>query len=261
MAWPSSDKGAKCPTKGWVSEMVEDVVRVDAGVVAFTTKVCPQCGQRLFSDMNMCFGCLYDFGRAIKPMPVAARTVDAPLPLDDMPLDEPGEETPGASEARVEAQERDVRLVEVGKGRPREVLPDEDAQAQWLDDEDGGEAVTRLLTDMPSVPGGQSAMGLLVQTGDVDMLVPLKREGVTVGRLSTNDVVLHARSVSREHVRFLPVGGGAVVEDLGATNPATVRGAKVLGQRELAVGDVVEVCGARIVVVDCASEVKDSALR
>ena len=31
----------------------------------FETKVCPQCGQELFSDMDVCYGCLYSFeGRA-----------------------------------------------------------------------------------------------------------------------------------------------------------------------------------------------------
>ena len=28
---------------------------------AFETKICPQCGQELFSDMPVCYGCLYSF--------------------------------------------------------------------------------------------------------------------------------------------------------------------------------------------------------
>lgn len=25
------------------------------------TKVCPRCGEELFEDMNICYGCLFDF--------------------------------------------------------------------------------------------------------------------------------------------------------------------------------------------------------
>ena len=28
---------------------------------AFATKVCPRCGERLYTDMGICFGCLYDY--------------------------------------------------------------------------------------------------------------------------------------------------------------------------------------------------------
>ena len=39
----------------------------------FETKTCPQCGQELFSDMSVCYGCLYSFGErptaAGRPLP------------------------------------------------------------------------------------------------------------------------------------------------------------------------------------------------
>ena len=28
---------------------------------AYQTKVCPRCGEELFSDMRVCYGCLYEF--------------------------------------------------------------------------------------------------------------------------------------------------------------------------------------------------------
>lgn len=34
----------------------------------FDTKVCPQCGQELFSDMGVCYGCLYSFDDARREM-------------------------------------------------------------------------------------------------------------------------------------------------------------------------------------------------
>ena len=40
----------------------------------FETKVCPRCGAELYADMNVCYGCLYDFSRD------APRAPYAPLP-------------------------------------------------------------------------------------------------------------------------------------------------------------------------------------
>ena len=37
------------------------VGRSDANDEAGATKTCPRCGAVLFSDMNRCYGCLYDF--------------------------------------------------------------------------------------------------------------------------------------------------------------------------------------------------------
>lgn len=31
------------------------------------TKVCPSCGATLFADMNICYGCLYDFTKTYEP--------------------------------------------------------------------------------------------------------------------------------------------------------------------------------------------------
>ena len=187
------------------------------------------------------------------PMQITAAPASVISPsMDDMPLDEPGDAVFGDDGRLQERQEHVANIAhdsmddaerhfEIHLGDAQSLLGDED--------DDDGEVVTRLLQDVPKESGGPSEKGLLVRTGDVDVVIPLRHEGITVGRLSTNDVVLHARSVSREHVRFLPTAYGAVVEDLGATNPATVRGKKVLSQQELSIGDVVEVCGAHIVVV------------
>lgn len=48
---------------------------------SYQTKVCPRCGAELYADMNVCYGCLYDFTR------------DAPRPaVPELPLGEPEDE-------------------------------------------------------------------------------------------------------------------------------------------------------------------------
>ena len=53
--------------------------------VEYETKVCPRCGARLYADMSVCYGCLYDFSRN------AGRPERPELPLGG--LDESPEET------------------------------------------------------------------------------------------------------------------------------------------------------------------------
>lgn len=56
----------------------------------FGTKICPQCGQELFSDMDRCYGCLYSFEN---------RVSDSPNPLLSLPDIDGGEEAmPAATE-------------------------------------------------------------------------------------------------------------------------------------------------------------------
>ena len=40
---------------------------LDRPRVRYATKVCPRCGERLYEDMNICYGCLYDFTRDPSP--------------------------------------------------------------------------------------------------------------------------------------------------------------------------------------------------
>ena len=63
--------------------------------VEYETKVCPRCGAKLYADMNVCYGCLYDFSRN------ASRSERTELPLGV--LDESPEETLdlGAGTARM----------------------------------------------------------------------------------------------------------------------------------------------------------------
>lgn len=58
----------------------------------FETKICPQCGQELFSDMNVCYGCLHSF----EERPFEAASVLAAFPELDEPdeLDRPDDDAP-----------------------------------------------------------------------------------------------------------------------------------------------------------------------
>ena len=38
--------------------------------VEYETKICPRCGAKLYADMNVCYGCLYDFSRNASTIPV-----------------------------------------------------------------------------------------------------------------------------------------------------------------------------------------------
>lgn len=95
-----------------------------------------------------------------------------------------------------------------------------------------------------------SALGtwqLAMKSDVVDVRVAVPTEGLVVGRGESCDVVLHARSVSRRHVRITIGGDCLLVEDLGARNPALVNGSKFEGCATLRAGDVLDVCGVTFV--------------
>lgn len=51
--------------------MQESAMQEHDSSMSEQTKTCPRCGAELFSDMDKCYGCLYDFAR--KPAPEARR--------------------------------------------------------------------------------------------------------------------------------------------------------------------------------------------
>lgn len=58
----------------------------DGGRSCYETKECPRCGAELYADLQICYGCLYDFSRDV--------THAAPvLPDADPHRDEGGEDT------------------------------------------------------------------------------------------------------------------------------------------------------------------------
>lgn len=164
-----------------------------------TTKVCPRCGAELFSDMSVCYECLYDFDRPpVEP--------SFGVGVDD--LEEPDGVAPSPS------------------ARP-----------------DGAANLRRQNVSFPSSPARPHDLSLRVRAADVELSVPLAQGSLTVGRDAACDIVLRRTAVSREHVRVRREGSEVTVEDLGATNPARLRGRSLQTRELLHVGDTLDVCG------------------
>ena len=188
---------------------------------SFEKKTCPRCGQLLYADMTVCYGCLYDFTRKDNgpSEPAAAKKIDAgggaAAPSSPMsPGDGRVAAAPGAASA----------------ARPGS------APVEMADDNE-----STMVLDGP--PANEVPHAVWVRAGSADVMVPLGEEGLCVGRGSGNQVVLREKSVSRRHLRVLPAEGGAEVRDLGSTNPAWYRGRPLRGSVVIPWGGEVELGG------------------
>src|SRR5512134_2017294 len=76
----------------------------------------------------------------------------------------------------------------------------------------------------------------------------LEGDQISVGRDSTNEIVINDAEVSRRHARLTFQGGKYVLEDLGSTNGTFVNGQRLAGPRVLKAGEVVSF-GEQIVLV------------
>ena len=151
---------------------------------SFETTTCPRCGSMLYSDMDVCFGCLHS------------------LSQDDAVRGEP-ERTSALSRRRAEA---------------------------------------------PAERGMTEEVGIILRTSVVDLWRGVGTEGVSIGRGTENDVILHSLAVSRRHLQIVPTPDGMEVSDQGAKNPATYDGRKIRGTVVVTYGDEIEVCGCTLVM-------------
>ena len=71
-----------------------------------------------------------------------------------------------------------------------------------------------------------------------------------VGRTPDNDLPIDHPLISRRHARFERSGARWTITDLGSTNGTYVNGARLSGSRVLTTGDVVDLGGSRIVLLD-----------
>ena len=85
----------------------------------------------------------------------------------------------------------------------------------------------------------------------------LEGDQITVGRDSTNEIVINDAEVSRRHARLTFQGGKYVLEDLGSTNGTFVNGQRLAGPRVLKPGEVVSF-GEQIVLVFEATSFVDA---
>lgn len=76
----------------------------------------------------------------------------------------------------------------------------------------------------------------------------LEGDQITIGRDSTNGIVINDAEISRRHARLTYQGGKYVLEDLGSTNGTFVNGQRLAGPRVLKPGEVVSF-GEQIVLV------------
>jgi hypothetical protein len=88
--------------------------------------------------------------------------------------------------------------------------------------------------------GGAPARFATVTVGGIDHDVLLQGDRVIVGRLSSCDICLQDRNVSRQHAAFVAAPGGWAITDLGSTNGTLLNGSSV-SQKPLRDGDVVTV--------------------
>lgn len=179
------------------------------------TKRCPRCGEVLFEDMDVCYGCLYDFRREDNKAGGSRETLDSKIP----PVDS-------------------TAIYEI----PWDVgLPPVEA-----DDEPGcNEEPLAVRVTRPEASG----LSVRIRSESMEVTLPLPDDGLLVGRGSVCDVILHSRAVSRHHVRVVPHGRSAVVEDCGSTNRARLRGQEVENSMTMEVGDVLNVCGTLFFLV------------
>lgn len=85
-------------------------------------------------------------------------------------------------------------------------------------------------------------------------VVPLTREGYTIGRQDGSTIRLTERNVSRQHARLKRVNGGGantyVLEDCQSYNGVYVNGARVADEQPLQHGDLVQIGDYRILLQD-----------
>lgn len=221
-----------------------------------TTKVCPQCGELLFADMDVCYGCLYEFPRRGQQPPSAAHGLSlvgpaatnrihaggegsrAADPLEGIDLDEIDDELDDMMTSHTEA---DLTA------QPRHRKPRADA-AEATMDLAALESATAPEPE-PAMPHPQR-FRILARSVDMHVHIPLSERGLSIGRGEANDIVLCSRAVSRTHLRLVPLQDKVLVEDCGATNPATIEGRRLEGSASLGVGGMVVVCGTEFEVED-----------
>ena len=80
------------------------------------------------------------------------------------------------------------------------------------------------------MPGGAALLEVLGESGEVKEKISLANSPVTVGRLSTNDIVLGDANVSRRHAELRSDGDRWVLTDLGSTNGSLVNGRRATKQ-------------------------------
>ncbi|MCI0471355.1 MAG: FHA domain-containing protein, partial [Candidatus Aminicenantes bacterium] len=92
----------------------------------------------------------------------------------------------------------------------------------------------------------------------------LKKNAVSVGKLSSNDLQINENSVSRNHCKFTRAGRGYKLTDLGSTNGTYINGRRIT-EKELKVGDNITIgrtilSYSRITTAESIDDVSDQKI-
>ncbi|MBQ3328473.1 MAG: FHA domain-containing protein [Eggerthellaceae bacterium] len=116
----------------------------------------------------------------------------------------------------------------------------------WPEEEDAGEAEDGFA---PSVLPG---FGLRVRTPYADFTLPVPEEGLSIGRSPGNSLVIHSKTVAREHARVMPAPDGLQVELLDGA-AASIDGVPVAGSAFMGEGQILDIADASFVAVAASS--------
>ena len=190
------------------ADMTQTVYRSQAqlAVPPARSKRCPRCGELLFDDMDVCYGCLYDFTREPFRLPEG---------MLDLGLDEPSDVF-GSAAAPAVATKPAARLPVEPCPEPAPVMLREPAPAA------PSPAATPVREPAPAllhdpVPAPQhepsssvfpkaSPCGrrLSLKTHELDLGFPLPDKGLALGRAEDNDIVLHESGFAEHHLVLVP---------------------------------------------------------
>lgn len=190
-------------------------------------KTCPRCGAKLFDDMDVCYGCLYDFTAEHEHrLDVGSGGVMAELLAS---LDEP--------ELQAAPAPATHRGVEIASGdSPCADKREPGAGGAGASSSEGErlEPVARLVPPTH----------VKIVIGPASLRLSVPEAGLSFGRSEENDVVVDAASVSARHLEIRMEGGVMAARDLGASNPALLNGWALAGPCSLRMGDRLEIRGA-----------------
>lgn len=249
-------------------------------------RTCPRCGAKLFADMGICYGCLYDFSRERGRARGLPGGTGESQPGQGRAVGQGardasgGPGAPGVASVPVEGRDLRPEPSRMPAGTPALAGGHASADSEeiwgsldelWQDDPtappEGAPAPCRAIPDGAPREGGHEPHRTLRLAGvgnqipsrvrvcapGLSVTCAVPDEGLTVGRDGDNGVSVGSLTVSRHHVRLVPEVRGVLAQDLGATNPALLNGRPLVSDGHLYPGDVLEIRGAGITIRPCPS--------
>ncbi len=204
----------------------------------YTTKRCPVCDEELFEDMNTCYGCLYDFSRASPYREQGNIGMEHIMSGGDVSCQDLSELTDFKAAGGLGGFRDTSSLTDISDTSS---LTDA-ACSTHLADSKNSQACSSAQPKPNLHTNVLTSSEFLIHSEILDTKIRFSNQ-LRVGRLPSNDVVLHAHSVSRNHIRIFINKDEVLVEDCGATNEAKIHGRAIMDPVSVMVGDTIDVCG------------------